>query len=166
MRFKRLHWDACSTQFSLPTISFAWKDCEAYSCIEDQTVTESVTALAAASSSPSKRQKENPATVPPSPKISSSLVVTIRSVDDNPAARQSWELEKLKDAITCIRQELESECDRKTLLYNKFNYPSCYDITFFQALACEFKIDVSHFMSKKRVLLKDVVIFIIYKLVV
>ena len=129
-------------------------------------MTESVTALAAASSSPSKRQKENPATVPPSPKISSSLVVTMRSVDDNPAARQSWELEKLKDAITFIRQELEGEGDRKTLLYNKFNYPSCYDITFFQALASEFKIDVSHFMSKKRVLLKDVVIFIIYTLVV
>ena len=92
----------------------------------------------------------------------------MRSVDDNPAARQSWELEKLKDAITFIRsgQELEGVGDRKTLLYNKFNYPSCYDITFFQALACEFKIDVSHFMSKKRVLLKDVVIFIIYKLVV
>ena len=137
---------------------------------KEQPAAESVTATNAASalSSPNKRQKKNPTTAATSTaEIGASLVIPMRSIDDNPAARRSWELEKLKNAVIFIRQELnKGEVDHKIMLYSKFNYPSCYDITFFQALASEFNIDVSHMMSKKRVQLKDVLVFIINKLVV
>jgi hypothetical protein len=72
----------------------------------------------------------------------------------------------LKDAVSFIRQELsDRKIDKKTVLYNKFNFPACYDLIFFQTLAREFKIDISHLLSKKRVLLKDVLTYIINNLV-
>ena len=92
------------------------------------------------------------------PDFTSSMAVPMRSVDDNPASRQSWESDKLKDAVEFIRSQL-SEGDKlntKSILYNKFNYSSCYDIIFLQNLAKEFDIDLSPSLSKKRPQIKEV----------
>jgi hypothetical protein len=132
---------------------------------------EAEAALLAIGKSPKKRQSAD--IISASPKrlttgveVTPTLELSIRSIDDNPESRHSWELDKLKDAVSFIRQELsDRKIDKKTVLFNKFNFPACYDLIFFQTLAREFKIDISHLLSKKRVLLKDVLTYIIDNLV-
>ena len=83
----------------------------------------------------------------------------MRSVDDNPVSRQSWELDKLKDAVEFIRSQLnegENRHDTRSNLFKKFNYSSCYDIIFLKTLADEFNIDLSPSLSKKRPQIKEV----------
>jgi hypothetical protein len=122
--------------------------------------------------SPKKQRKVVRISTPPRDNlaminISADLVVPMRSADDNPVSRQSWELDKLKDAVAFIRQVLNQGTGNiKEILYNKFNYPSCYDNVFFQTLAHEFKVDISHLLAKKRVMLKDILMFIINELLI
>ncbi len=81
-------------------------------------------------------------------------------------SRKSWEVDKFKDAINFIRSELKKgRGDSKSALFNKFNYPACYDIIFLKTIADEFDIDLSLVLSKKRPLLKDVLTCLIEKLV-
>jgi hypothetical protein len=137
------------------------------SIITDEDV--SSTALEIRVLSPKKRQKSvlvstTPVTVATEPDVTISLVgIQMRSVDDNPVSRQSWELDKLKDAIQFIRSQLHvgNQLQNKSILFNKFNYSSCYDISFLKTLANEFGIDLSPPLSKKRPQIKEVLEYFI-----
>ena len=93
------------------------------------------------------------------PDFTSSMEVPMQSLDDNHASsRQRWESDKLKDAVEFIRSQLSEgkKLNAKSVLFNKFNYSSCYDIIFLKTLANEFDIDLSSSLSKKRPQIKEV----------
>jgi hypothetical protein len=89
--------------------------------------------------------------------------VALRSIYDNPAARKKWEAKKLHDAVTFVHHAI-SQSNRDELIYEKFKFTGCYDVTFLQALAEEFKVDLSGILSKRRATHKEVLNEFISKL--
>ena len=79
-----------------------------------------------------------------------------RSSFDNPAKRQKIEENKLKDAVSFIKEQLQSGKTSHETLMKYMNYPSCYDIEFLKAMAQQLNIDISGALLKKRVSHKEV----------
>jgi hypothetical protein len=89
--------------------------------------------------------------------------VLLRSIHDNPVARKNWEFTKFHDAVTFVHHAI-SQSNRDELIYEKFKFTGCYDVTFLQALAEEFKVDLSGILSKRRATHKEVLNEFISKL--
>jgi hypothetical protein len=99
------------------------------------------------------------------PMLASSI--QLRSAYDNIESRKLWEIEKFDAVVTFIREQLSSSrasnCDKILLDYLK--YPACYNISFLQAVAVEFEIDISEIVCKRRVSHKEGVDDLVNKLI-
>jgi hypothetical protein len=105
-------------------------------------------------------------TVEPSrnPLLASSI--QSRSEYDNPESRKRWEIEKFDKVVTFVRKQLSSSrTDVDKILFEYLKYPACYDISFLQALAVEFGVDISEIVRKKRASHKEVVNDLVNKLI-
>ena len=100
----------------------------------------------------------------PNPLLTSSILP--RSEYDNVESRKRWEIEKFGKVVTFVREQLLSgRTDLDRILFEYLKYPACYDISFLQALAVEFDVDISEIVRKKRASRKEVVNDLVNKLV-
>jgi hypothetical protein len=100
----------------------------------------------------------------PSQLLASSILS--RSEYDNPESRKRWEIEKFDKVVTFVRKQLSSsQTDLDKILFEYLKYPACYDISFLQALAAEFEVDISEVSRKKRASHKEVVYDLVNKLI-
>jgi hypothetical protein len=92
--------------------------------------------------------------------------IQFRSAYDNPESRKRWEIEKFDKVVTFIRKQLSSsQTNVDKILFEYLKYPTCYDISFLQALAAEFEVDISEVVRKKRAVHKEVVNDLVNKLI-
>ena len=86
------------------------------------------------------------------------------AADENPNSRRVWEDEKFQEAVSFIREQLNSGKANHESFLSKFKFASCYDISFLHKLAKEFNVNISDILNKRRVNHTDVLNALISKL--